>query len=341
MKQTTETQINGWEKQRRFLLLLPLLVLPFLTFALWSLGLVGKADAKASGNAKGLNMQLPDAKISNNGSWNKLSFYQQADKDSVKYRDAQKSDPFFQRRDSSALFGKDNPSTVYNPLPPGYEDANEYQVNQKLAQLNAVLNNNAKEDKGGVNHTISNAPQTPVVQSNDVARLAQMLRSMNEPDAGTDPETQQLTGMMDKILDIQHPERVTDRLQQGSEKNKKQVFPVVSRKKDRDPSLLGANTEVKIKGDSKVSQSKSAFYSLDTDTAREQVSTSIEAEVQETQTVTGGSSVKLCLRSDMYVNGILVPRGTFIYGTASQNGDRLRIIITSIRYQTSLLPVSL
>ena len=287
-------------------------------------------------------MQLPDAKPADNKSWNKLSFYEQADKDSARYKDAVKNDPFFQqRKDSSAGFaGRTASSLAYNPLPPGYEDANEYKVNQKLAQLNAVINK-SNSDNSSLNNPNTGVQNTSAFQTKDVNRLEQMLQMINQPDTESDPETKQLNGMMDKILDIQHPERIADRIQLESEKNRKQVFQVVSGQKDNEPSLLEANVGVKTKGSSKVKLTQSAFYSLDSDTAAQQVSNGIGAQVQETQTVVSGSSVRLCLAADIYVNGILIPQGTFIYGTASQNAERLHITIASIRYQNSLLPVSL
>ena len=51
--------------------------------------------------------------------------------------------------------------------------------------------------------------------------------------------------------------------------------------------------------------------------------------------------MKLTSTTDVYVNGILIPKGTLLYGIASQNGERLNIVISSIHYQNNLLPVSL
>ncbi len=48
---------------------------------------------------------------------------------------------------------------------------------------------------------------------------------MNQKDSA-DPEMQQLNSMMDKIINIQHPERLQDKIRQTSEVNKGQVFSV-------------------------------------------------------------------------------------------------------------------
>src|SRR4051812_47885404 len=109
MKQFTQENTDKKRKQRNFLLVLPAIVLPFLTFLFWSLGLIGVSDVKASAT-NGLNMQLPNAKLKENKSWNKLSFYEQADRDSARYREAMKNDPYY-RTD-----GKDSLSAL--PLKP-------------------------------------------------------------------------------------------------------------------------------------------------------------------------------------------------------------------------------
>ncbi len=51
--------------------------------------------------------------------------------------------------------------------------------------------------------------------------------------------------------------------------------------------------------------------------------------------------MKLRLVNDVYIDGVLIPKGTFVFGTASLNGERLVINIKSIRYKNSLYPVDL
>jgi conjugative transposon TraM protein len=54
-----------------------------------------------------------------------------------------------------------------------------------------------------------------------------------------------------------------------------------------------------------------------------------------------GSTVKLRLTNDVYINGVLIPKDNFLFGTASLNGERLNIKISSIRFHNSLFPVEL
>ena len=85
-----------------------------------------------------------------------------------------------------------------------------------------------------------------------------------------------------------------------------------------------------------------SFYDL-SNSLSDQVfeSPAIEAVIHETQSVVAGSAVKLRLAIDVYINGILIPKGNFIYGTASLENERLSLVVTTIRYQNNLLPVSL
>jgi conjugative transposon TraM protein len=47
------------------------------------------------------------------------------------------------------------------------------------------------------------------------------------------------------------------------------------------------------------------------------------------------------LLNDIYINGSIIPKGNFVFGIASLNGERLEAGINSIRYNNSLYPVKL
>ena len=332
MKQNQTEFTKQQKKKRIFLLLLPAVIIPFLTLLLWSLGILG-SNASIASTTGGLNTQLPDAKLKENKTWNKLSFYEQADKDSLRFQDELKSDPSYRsRRDSSVSTS----AFSYNPLPETYPDPNEVRVNQKLAQLNAALNNNPNESQYQKNNP-ANEIGEPAIKAEDVNRLQQMLQAVNQPDSERDPETEQLNGMMDKILDIQHPDRVKERIQQESISNKKAVYPVALHPEESFVSLLESNKQKRI-----TVKSKNAFYSLSNDTATlEQDDNTFSATVYETQTVTDGSLLKLITKDDIYVNGTLIPQGSFVYALVSFATQRLNLAVSSIKYQNKILPVEL
>jgi conjugative transposon TraM protein len=68
---------------------------------------------------------------------------------------------------------------------------------------------------------------------------------------------------------------------------------------------------------------------------------SVPAVIHNDQVVEAGSTVKLRLLEDVQLEGHLIPRNSFLYGTCSMAGNRLTIAATSVQYQGNLLPVSL
>jgi conjugative transposon TraM protein len=144
--------------------------------------------------------------------------------------------------------------------------------------------------------------------------------------------------MLERILDIQHPERVQEKIKQSEAIRKGQVFAVKDAvKKDR-ISLL----EHTVKNDLDTGTPQSnGFYGLNDSITDGDDQNAIEAVVHEDQTIVNGSTVKLRLLNDINVKGTVIPKDNFIYGTASLEGDRLKVKIGSLRYKKSLYPVQL
>ena len=83
-----------FQRKRKMMLVLPLLVIPFLTMAFWALG-GGKGNKPVIANEqRGLNLNLPDAKMKDENLTDKLSFYDKADKDSAKLEEWMRTDPY-------------------------------------------------------------------------------------------------------------------------------------------------------------------------------------------------------------------------------------------------------
>ena len=86
-------------QKRKFYVALPVLVIPFMTMFFWALGGGKGIVAADSSGVAGLNMKLPDAKFNEElNTWDKLSLYQKAKRDSLKMSQAKKSDPYFKLR---------------------------------------------------------------------------------------------------------------------------------------------------------------------------------------------------------------------------------------------------
>lgn len=67
----------------------------------------------------------------------------------------------------------------------------------------------------------------------------------------------------------------------------------------------------------------------------------VPAVIHDDAVVSQGSVVKLRLLSAVQLEGRLIPRNSFLYGTCDVSGNRLTIEVTSVQYQNSLLPLSL
>src|SRR5260221_9632246 len=80
----SEVRSQAFLRKRKMLIVLPLLVIPFLTMAFWAMG-GGKGNyEQKQSSVSGLNLNLPDSKQKEDKLLDKLSFYGKADKDSIK-----------------------------------------------------------------------------------------------------------------------------------------------------------------------------------------------------------------------------------------------------------------
>jgi len=303
-------------KKRKMMLVLPLLVIPFLTMAFWALG--GGKGKKEIAVTKGLNMELPDANLKDDKSLDKLSFYDKAEKDSLKLEEWMRNDPYFQRDTVPELPFPNEIEEITNSTATKYNQrlntslyekpANnpEDQIMQKLKVLQDELN--------------KPAPTEAVVKvddefSSELDRLENMLKVSNNG-SGDDPEMQQLQGTLDKILDIQHPQRVKER----SIKYKDAVYTV---RRESGPDTL-------VNG----------FFSYSDEKELEDQN-AVEAIIATSQTIVNGAVVKFRTVNDIYVNGRLIPKNNPISGIASLDGERLVVEINSIRCGKNLFNVKL
>jgi hypothetical protein len=216
-------------QQRKFVMALPILVVPFLTMIFWALGGGKGTPAQAmSIERTGLNLELPNAHF-NEEEWNKLALYERADRDSLKFNEQRESDPYFsftsldeQELQQEPIRKKENQTTsrsVQNPFPGKQNavDPNEVKVNQKLDELYRELNKPQRLaiDPGKeTNNTDVSNPQF----SSDVKELEKMMEIMSSGDHA-DPEMQQIEGVLEKILDIQHPDRVREKIKESRYRN--------------------------------------------------------------------------------------------------------------------------
>lgn len=340
-------------RQRKFLLILPLLVIPFITLAFWALGGGKVSDAQAAqGNTQtGLNLELPGANLKEGEEVDKLGYYEKAAADSARLLELMKNDPYFYKpiyaEDSLAnafsvfdtshspspyIAGHETGSSAYNSNQ--YKDPNEAKVYQKLAQLNAAINETSASSKINEGGYLPNN-NSPALQGADVDRLEQMMQEMNNGGNSEDGEMKQLNGMLEKILNIQHPERMKEKQKEKSIQNKDEVYPVSTVASKASVSLLDT-----VKQQSKKTEDN-GFFGVSNPPNESDVQNGIQAVVHETQTLVNGAVIKIRLLNDVYISGQLIPKDNFVFGIASLNNERLEVNINSIRNKYSLFPVKL
>jgi len=179
--------------RRKVLLFLPLLIVPLLVLGFYYYR-KGKNNETIKNDSEGINTRLPDASFSSDTPKTKADYYAKAE------RDQNKGENGIAGIAGQFGFEVDGSSGTSN----GQEKAG--QINAKLEALNREIN---RSEPDYVRPTTSVRPQSPSMKS-DVDRLEALMKAMQE-NKTEDPEMAQLNGMMQNILDIQHPERITER----------------------------------------------------------------------------------------------------------------------------------
>lgn len=332
-------------RKRKALLLFPLLALPFITLAFWSLG-GGKGTNKVQAQQKqGINTTLPDAQLAA-GSLDKMSLYDKAAADSQALKNQPGGD-LFAATDTTRGKGQDTTHAgqkiatsqpVTGKTGGTYTDPNEAKVRAKLAQLDKVLNQSQPTSATDNDNTTS--PHDPAIDA-QLAQLQQAMQQMNQNNGdGQDPQMAQMNGMLEKILDIQHPDRVQQQLKERSLKNRGRVYPVSKPEDQLGAGVIG-RTDTPVGPTTGYGTNNGFFDADESANADTDNRPAIPAVVQATQTVTSGATIKLRLTEDVMINGVQVPRNTFVHGKCNVDGERLKIDITGIEYRNSIFPVSL
>lgn len=328
-------------RKRKMMLVLPVIVLPFITLAFWALGGGKGSSAKANQQTTGLNLNLPDARLKDMAG-DKLSFYNKAESDSIKLKEQMRNDPYFLSfPDSStrsvneveqmtiASANKYNQKLLTSPYGNATNNP-EQRLLEKIALLQNQLNNpDTLPSKYADSESL---PGDDPEFTGQVNKLEEMMSGMSTANA-EDPEIKQLGNTLDKILDIQHPQRVKERLKEKSLQQKEAVFPVTRFARIAEISLLDT---VKRRPESKIE-----FYGLDGSSEQIPDENAIEAIVPENINLQNGAVLKLRLENDIYINGVLIPRNTIVSGIVTLENERLQVDITNIRYNHSLFAVKL
>ncbi len=209
------------KRQLRFLLLLPVIVVPFTTTLFWLLG-GGSKEVSTKSQQSGLNTKLPGANISKDSAKDKLSFYEQAIADSLHKESVARNDPFYRESESKSpeskteaderikeIYKRNHVYQSYNEQKPQYEpvrgsptstvtqivsaqekDPEIEAINQTLEQLKSLQS--TPQPKVNKTSIATNTVQAKQVDSDDDSffgkkdsgRLNRFIDDRKEPSTG-------------------------------------------------------------------------------------------------------------------------------------------------------------
>ena len=171
------------KQRRKFLMLLPLVTLPFLCLIFKGLG--GGGTVQKGEHSFGLNFELPKPRLNGKQAvLNKLRVYEKADQDSLRKQQYRRQDPY--RVDTSGFKG----SAISMAPPTSPQDPRAAQLLQRLDELKRGLGQPRP------------AEQTTI----PVLRTRELGAARKSDSVPPDPEIAKVNEMLDKVIRIQHPE---------------------------------------------------------------------------------------------------------------------------------------
>lgn len=301
-------------RRRRFLIVLPILVIPFLTLTFWLLGGGIVAQVQNRKTKSGLNTQLPGSVVNKDSSKDKMSFYNSAAIDSFKRMEQMRMDPY--RKDSIPILTAGSTKVT---------------VDVVKQQTRSVPTKSSEDDQlyqrvQSIQRQLSqNRVSTGSHQDNDMSeRTIKPKSSVPVQNVAIDPEMEALSGMLDKIAAIQHPEKNSNTF-----KPKENTYSV----------SMGEQDEATFFGKQKHENTSNTFHSDNNKQGASQAA--IKAIIPSAQVLQSGSVVKLELVTTITIAGNSLPAGSNLFGIATLEGERLMIRVPCVRKVSELLPVNL
>lgn len=288
-------------------------------------------DSLISSKKQAFNTKLPDANLKENGK-NKFEVYMQAEKDSAKLKELEKKDSLDKRwfnpgPPDEEIFSDDGSEKVQKKQPVYHSktsvEQNERKVNDRLDKLYKALNSST--DPKSYNEYSEQPDKYTAKYDNNINQLENMLHQVQTTGSDSDVEMKQIAALLDKVLDVQHPERLKDNLSKINAQQKDSVSNITI-----------------TSSDSLVSGDQNAFFGFQEDPV---ISTNgnmtIAAVVHQDQLLQENSVIKLRLLQDIYINGTRIPKDNFLFGECNLGDQRLTIQFHSIAYDNVIYPVKL
>lgn len=331
-----KTKQFRWSRRRQQLLFAaPLLILPVAAMGFWSMGNLGQHKKETLDSLKnGTLLDVPQAQVSSKGQPDKMDLYA----NSVFLEDGQPITSVPLNQNWNQQTGDSIQDGAFSSTDDAFmnlETANEgsqqaAMLEKSLLALQAQLNQQPPSLQENRYENMPSTLTSPI--SSDVERLELLMQKM-ETGNSEDPELAQLSSMLEKIILIQHPERLQQEMQEEALALQPAIYGVTA-ERDLVPRSLMLDTIVQgeVEG----------FFGLgDPGEMQLQQEKAIQAEIYGEQTVVNGSTIRISLREDVQLAGSTLRKGSMLFGVVGLQGDRLQVKISGIRMDQSLLPVEL
>lgn len=339
MENTQQSQIE--KRKFKALVVLPIFIILVLALCFWTAG-GGKGNeeqsAKDDAGSK-FNTNLPQPKLKNDN-WDKLKFYEQAERDSARLQALMKSDPYYRNK---AAFSTNSPDsflapTTFTTKPINHLEERKDPYEEKIYQRIAAINE--QTHTGKLEQEIQPTPFTvrePSMSTESIDRLERMMTYMQTD--GPDSEMQQINEVLDKLGAIQNPELRT--WKEESEKSPRIVYAIQLPVKDNISLLVSSkDTFIHRKQGDANAVSKKFFSDEDRQPALAR-QTTITALVYGNHIIRDKGNIRLKSSQDIMVNGMLIPAGQELQGETSINENRVMIQVRNIVFNNNILPISL
>ncbi|WP_313260650.1 conjugative transposon protein TraM [Sphingobacterium sp.] len=343
----TSTPKNSKHARGRFLLLAPVFTIPFLLLMFWKLG-VGKDQTPMpmKEGQSGFPSGLPEVGGPVGGNLNKLEHYEKAERDSQKLRELKMNDPYYLGKPDpigSPEQGLDflDAATTGEFSPDGRDpgDLLSKEILGKLSELQKELAApTTRNEVHGSSISVTGQrdgapPQMEFRQMLDVhnAHLDSLSR-----DPVQDMEISQLNTMLDKVLDIQYPERLRSRALLHESRGKDSVLSVEPSSGREEISVLGGPQHA-----TDTFRRAVRFYSVNDSGELQKAKVPIMAASHGRQELTDGSQVKLHLLEKVNIAGHDAPKGTPVFGLVRFSAQRMEIRVKHIRIGRAILPIEM
>ncbi|MCS3801079.1 conjugative transposon protein TraM [Niastella sp. OAS944] len=324
------------EKQKKIVLFvgLPAIIILLLTVAYF--GINGFENGKSDqAQAQGINTKLPSPAIEDQRPLDKLSIYLQAEKDSAEKAQQIIKDPFFRNLSDSnphvsreVKFPNAEPDDIRSFSWQQTQTQNERLLQDKLNLLREQLDNNSA--------TLSTKQPDKISLSNLPDEFPTAAHHYEQPPAAN-PDLVQIDSVLNKILDIQYPQRIAEKYTGPITKN--DIKPLFVSNRSGADSLLW-HTDFGGVENSKPLPTRNRFYELE-DFSIEDTANVIAATIYGTQEVTNGMTVTLRLDQEVYLGHQTIPAGTLVWGEGHLVQDRFAVTIKNISFKNSFFPVDM